>query len=234
MSLIVAEHLRKEYNGSAEKVAALNGMSVEIDRGEFVAVMGPSGSGKSTLLSVMGGLNHLTSGNVVVDKIDIYSLSGERLADFRREYLGFVFQSFQLLNYLTVLENVMLPLAVTEYSNADQMEMATAILSKVGLHKKSKRLPDELSGGEQERVAIARALVNHPPIILADEPTGNLDSATSEEIMSFFQSLNAEGQTIIMVTHNPENVKYVHRCIKLRDGKIDPNPNSLFTSNQLN
>jgi len=219
--LIIAEHLRKEHNGSAEKVTALGDMSVEIEEGEFVAVMGPSGSGKSTLLSVLGGLNHPTAGKVVVDEIDIYALPPERLADFRREYLGFVFQSFQLIPYLTVLENVMLPLAVTECSNAQQVEMATAMLNKVKLEKKSNRLPDELSGGEQERVAIARALVNQPPIVLADEPTGNLDTATSEEIMQLFQDLNKDGQTIIMVTHNPENVKYVHRCIRLRDGRAD-------------
>lgn len=220
MNLIVAEHLRKEYNGSAEKVSALNGISVSIEQGEFVAVMGPSGSGKSTLLSVVGGLNRPTSGRVVVDEIDIYSLSTERLADFRREYLGFVFQSFQLIPYLTVVENVMLPLAVSQYSNRQQMDMATAILKKVGLDKKARRLPDELSGGEQERVAIARALVNQPPIVLADEPTGNLDTATSEEVMKLLQSLNAEGQTIIMVTHNPENLRYAKRCIHLKDGRI--------------
>jgi len=220
MNLIVAEHLRKEYNGSPERVAALNDMSVEIEQGEFVAVMGPSGSGKSTLLSVLGGLNHPTAGKVVVDEIDIYSLLPERLADFRREYLGFVFQSFQLIPYLTVVENVMLPLAVTEYSNGQQVGMATVILNKVGLEKKSNRLPDELSGGEQERVAIARALVNQPPIVLADEPTGNLDTATSEEIMKLFQGLNEDGQTIIMVTHNPENVRYAKRCIHLKDGRI--------------
>lgn len=220
MSLIVTEHLGKEYNGSADKVAALNGISAIIDQGEFVAVMGPSGSGKSTLLSVLGGLNHPTDGKVVVDGIDIYSLPTERLADLRREYMGFVFQSFQLIPYLTVVENVMLPLAVTRYSNTCQLEMAMVILNKVGLEKKSKRLPDELSGGEQERVAIARALVNEPPIILADEPTGNLDSATSEGIMRLFQDLNSGGQTIIMVTHNPDNIRYVQRCVRLRDGRV--------------
>ncbi len=221
MSLILVEKVRKEYSSGADNVAALNDITIDIEQGEFVAVMGPSGSGKSTLLSIVGGLNHPTSGSVVVDEIDLYSLPVERLADFRREYLGFVFQSFQLIPYLTVAENVMLPLAVSSYSNSEQLEMAYAILQKVGLRKKVNRLPDELSGGEQERVAIARALVNQPPIVVADEPTGNLDSATSEEIMSQFQALHSEGQTIIMVTHNPENVKYVQRCIHLRDGRID-------------
>lgn len=221
MGLIRVENLRKEYSSGADNVAALNNITIDFDQGEFVAVMGPSGSGKSTLLSVLGGLNHPTGGSVVVDDIDLYALSVERRADFRREYLGFVFQSFQLIPYLTVAENVMLPLAVSSYSNSEQWEMAYSILQKVGLRKKINRLPDELSGGEQERVAIARALVNQPPIVLADEPTGNLDTATSEEIMNLFQTLNSEGQTIIMVTHNPENMKYVQRCIHLQDGRID-------------
>jgi putative ABC transport system ATP-binding protein len=219
MSLIIADNLRKEYDGHTGNVTALDGISLSIEQGEFVAVMGPSGSGKSTLLSVLGGLSHPSDGNVMVDEIDIYSLSTERLADFRREYLGFVFQSFQLIPYLTVVENVMLPLAVTQYSNTRQLDMAMGILNKVGLEKKVRRLPDELSGGEQERVAIARALVNQPPIVLADEPTGNLDTATSEGIMGLFKTLNADGQTIIMVTHNHDNVKHVQRCITLRDGK---------------
>lgn len=220
MGFIVAEQLRKEYNGGAEKVAALNDLAVEIEPGEFVAVMGPSGSGKSTLLSVLGGLSHPTTGKVMVDEIDIYSLPTERLADFRREYLGFVFQSFQLVPYLTVVENVMLPLAVTQHSNAEQKEMASTILDKVGLWKKARRLPDELSGGEQERVAIARALVNQPPIILADEPTGNLDTETGEEIMRIFLALNENGQTILMVTHNRENLRFANRVIELKDGKL--------------
>lgn len=220
MSLIFVEQLRKEYSSGADNVLALKDISVNIEQGEFIAVMGPSGSGKSTLLSMLGGLNRPTSGSVVVDEIDLYSLSVEQLADFRREYLGFIFQSFQLIPYLTVAENVMLPLTVSSYSNCEQLEMAYSILQKVGLQKKVNRLPDELSGGEQERVAIARALVNQPPIVLADEPTGNLDTATSEEIMRLFQTLNGEGQTIIMVTHNPENVQYVQRCIHLRDGRI--------------
>jgi putative ABC transport system ATP-binding protein len=185
--------------------------------------MGPSGSGKSTLLSMLGGLSHPNEGGIFVDEIDIYSLPAEQLADFRREYVGFVFQSFHLIPYLTVAENTMLPLTVTGYSSTDQKSMAGAILERVGLTSKTNRLPDELSGGEQQRVAIARALINQPPMILADEPTGNLDTATSEEIMRLFQSLHSEGQTIIMVTHNQENVKYVQRCVNLRDGRIDQN-----------
>jgi putative ABC transport system ATP-binding protein len=148
--------------------------------------MGPSGSGKSTLLTILGGLNHPTEGELVVDEISIYRLSLEKLADFRREYLGFIFQSFQLIPYLTVIENVMLPLSITERSNREQVEMAETILEKMGLKGKAKRLPDQLSGGEQERVAIARALVNSPPILMADEPTGNLDSKTGKEIIKAF------------------------------------------------
>jgi putative ABC transport system ATP-binding protein len=191
-----------------------------IERGEFISVIGPSGSGKSTLLTMLGGLNHPTEGEVVVDEIPIYQLPLEKLADFRREYLGFIFQSFQLIPYLTVIENVMLPLAITEKSNREQLGMAEGILEKMGLEGKGRRLPDQLSGGEQERVAIARALVNSPPILLADEPTGNLDTKTGREIMELFKSLNEEGQTIVMVTHNPENVAYSSRTIQLRDGKV--------------
>jgi len=201
-------------------VLALTNVDLHIERGEFISVMGPSGSGKSTLLTILGGLNHPTEGDVVVDEIPIYKLSLERLADFRREYLGFIFQSFQLIPYLTVIENVMLPLSITGRSNQEQVKMAEAILDKIGLKGKEKRLPDQLSGGEQERVAIARALVNSPPILLADEPTGNLDSKTGKDIMELFKTLNEEGQTIVMVTHNPENASFSSRTILLKDGKI--------------
>ena len=156
----------------------------------------------------------------MVDGIDIYQLKGEKLADYRREYIGFVFQAFQLIPYLTILENIMLPLAIIPSRNGDQGSMAAGVLKKVGLAEKGRRLPNQLSGGEQERVAIARALVNNPPIILADEPTGNLDSTTGREIMELLGDLNSEGQTIIMVTHNPENARYAHRIIQLKDGQI--------------
>jgi putative ABC transport system ATP-binding protein len=220
MSLIKIHKLSKIYGGGEEEVLALADLNLDIERGEFISVMGPSGSGKSTLLTILGGLNHPTKGEVVVDEIPIYQLPIEKLADFRREYLGFIFQSFQLIPYLTVIENVMLPLAITEKSNREQLNMAEEILEKMRLKGKGKRLPDQLSGGEQERVAIARALVNSPPILLADEPTGNLDSKTGREIMELFKSLNEEGQTIVMVTHNPENVAYSSRSIHLRDGKV--------------
>jgi len=220
MSLIKIHNLLKIYGGGEEEVLALVDLNLNIERGEFISVTGPSGSGKSTLLTILGGLNHPTKGEVVVDEIPIYQLPIEKLADFRREYLGFIFQSFQLIPYLTVIENVMLPLAITEKSNREQLKMAEEILEKMRLKGKGKRLPDQLSGGEQERVAIARALVNSPPILLADEPTGNLDSKTGKEIMELFKSLNEEGQTVVMVTHNPENVTYSSRSIHLRDGKV--------------
>src|SRR4030065_2070873 len=220
MSLIEIKKLSKTYNGGEECVRALVDVDLNIERGEFISVMGPSGSGKSTLLTILGGLNHPTEGEVAVDEIPIYKLPLEKLADFRREYFGFIFQSFQLISYLTVIENVMLPLAITEKSNREQLKMAEEILEKMGLKGKGRRLPDQLSGGEQERVAIARALVNSPPILLADEPTGNLDSKTGKEIMELFKSLNQEGQTIVMVTHNPENVAYSSRTIQLRDGRV--------------
>mgnify|MGYP001339285638 CR=1 FL=1 len=220
MSLIEIKKLSKTYESGEEHVLALANVDLSIERGEFISVMGPSGSGKSTLLTILGGLNHPTEGEVAVDEITIYQLPMEKLADFRREYLGFIFQSFQLISYLTVIENVMLPLAITEKSNREQLKMAEGILGKMELKGKGRRLPDQLSGGEQERVAIARALVNSPPILLADEPTGNLDTQTGREIMELFKSLNEEGQTIVMVTHNPEYVGFSSRTVHLRDGKV--------------
>jgi len=223
MSLIEIKKLNKAYESGEECVMALVDVDLHIGRGEFISVMGPSGSGKSTLLTILGGLNHPTKGDVVIDDIPIYKLSLEKLADFRREYLGFIFQSFQLIPYLTVIENVMLPLSITEKSNREQFKMAEEILDRIGLRGKGKRLPDQLSGGEQERVAIARALVNSPPILMADEPTGNLDSKTGKEIMELFKTLNEEGQTIVMVTHNPENIAFSTRTIFLKDGRVEEN-----------
>jgi len=221
MSLIEIKNLKKTYESGNECVMALVDVDLNIERREFISVMGPSGSGKSTLLTILGGLNHPTKGDVAVDDIPIYKLSLEKLADFRREYLGFIFQSFQLIPYLTVIENVMLPLSITDKLNREQQRMAEEILERIGLRGKERRLPDQLSGGEQERVAIARALVNSPPILMADEPTGNLDSKTGKEIMELFKTLNKEGQTIVMVTHNPENTAFSTRTISLRDGRLE-------------
>lgn len=219
MALIEISHLRKSYVG-ADTVVALDNLSLEIQRGSFVGIMGPSGSGKSTFLSILGGLCRPESGRVIVNEIDLYSLANEALADFRRDYLGFVFQSFNLIPYLTALENVMLPLAVKSMPAREKKRMAQDVLERVGLSRRLDHLPNQLSGGEQERVAIARALVNRPPLILADEPTGSLDSATSSEIMALLAELHRDGQTIVMVTHNPETCQHFDRTVALRDGRI--------------
>ena len=184
MGFISGKNLTKTFGNGQGAVHALSDVSFEIASGEFVALMGDSGAGKSTLLSVMGAMNAPTSGSLVVDGLDIYDLGQERRADFRREFLGFVFQSFHLISYLTVLENTMLPLAVVAASGKTKREMAQNALEQVGLGDKAHRLPGEISGGEKERAAIARAIVNDPPIVLADEPTGNLDSRTTREIMT--------------------------------------------------
>jgi len=220
MAFIEISGLKKHYAGEADCVEALKGVDLSVAEGTFLGVMGPSGSGKSTFLAILGGLCHPSAGQVAVDGIDLYALGQEKLADFRREYLGFVFQSFNLVPYLTALENVMLPLAVKKMPAGAKRERAREVLARVGLAARAAHLPSQLSGGEQERVAIARALVNAPPLILADEPTGSLDTATSAGIMTLLQELNAEGQTIVMVTHNPENQAWFHRTVTLRDGLL--------------
>ncbi|HEX9740832.1 MAG TPA: ABC transporter ATP-binding protein [Ignavibacteriaceae bacterium] len=220
MSLIEINKIKKEYKSGNEKVTAVNNISIEIEQGEFIALTGQSGSGKSTLLTIIGGLNKPSGGNIIVDEIDIYTLSPNVLADFRREYIGFVFQAFQLIPYLTVLENVILPLSTNGYKKNEQLELAEPILKKVHLETKMKRLINDLSGGEQQRVAIARALINDPMILLTDEPTGNLDSKTSEDIMKIFKELNDNGKTVLMVTHNSQFEKYSNRVLQLADGEL--------------
>jgi putative ABC transport system ATP-binding protein len=220
MALIEITNLKKQYTSGGDVVEALRGVDITIEAGEFITIMGQSGSGKSTLLSVLGGMNHPTSGDVAMTGVPIYQLPGEKLADFRAQNLGFVFQSFHLISYLTALENVMLPLAIVSMSTAAKKNAARTALERVGLGMKLDRLPNQLSGGEQERVAIARAIVNNPHILLADEPTGNLDSQTSEEVMALFRELNDAGQTVVMVTHNPENGAYADRTIRLKDGRV--------------
>jgi putative ABC transport system ATP-binding protein len=222
--LIEIQNIGKDYlEGEGSTVQAIKEMTFFIDDGEFVSIMGQSGSGKSTLLSILGGLNHPTRGKVLLDTLDIYKLSSEQRADLRSEYIGVIFQSFQLIPYLTVLENVKMPMAITGKKAKVQDKMARDVLDRVGLANKADRLPDQLSGGEQERVAIARAIVNKPPILLADEPTGNLDSKTAAEIMGLLKELNSEGQTIIMVTHNPEACKHSSRTIMVKDGSCSEN-----------
>ncbi len=218
MALVTLENASKHYGEREARVDALVEVSLEIDPGEYVAVMGPSGSGKSTLLAILGAMSPPSEGKLVVDEIDVYSLSHERQADFRREYLGFVFQQLQLIPYLSAIENVMLPLVVADVE--DKRGMAEAALERVGLGNKLNRLPSELSGGEQSRVAIARAIVNEPPIILADEPLGSLDTKTGYEVLKMFKELHEEGLTIVMVTHNPDSTRDATRIIRLLDGRI--------------
>lgn len=220
LSLIVLEGVTKRYRAAGEEVVALHPVNLSIGQGEFAAVVGPSGSGKSTLLSILGAMNTPTAGRLVVDGIDVYALDEERRADFRREYVGFVFQQLQLIPYLSALENVMLPLVVTGLGKKVQGEMAGQALESVGLGGKALRLPNELSGGEQQRVAIARAIVNEPPVLLADEATGNLDSRTGENVMSVFEDLNSKGLTIVIVTHNQDNCRYAGRILDMADGRL--------------
>jgi putative ABC transport system ATP-binding protein len=222
MPFVTIEQVTKVYeaNGDSAAVRVLSDINAEIAEGEFVCLMGPSGSGKSTLLTIVGAMNHPTEGRVLVDDIDVYGLSDERRADFRREYLGFVFQQHHLMPYLNTLENAMLPLATTNSSAKEKRGRAMNVLEKVGLADKGSRLPNQLSGGEQGRLAIARAIVNEPPLILADEPTGSLDTKTGREVMEVLLKLNAQGQTVFMVTHNPENSALAHRIINIVDGRI--------------
>jgi putative ABC transport system ATP-binding protein len=222
MPFVTIEQISKVYeaNGNSPIVRVLSNINAEIAEGEFVCLMGPSGSGKSTLLTIVGAMNHPTEGRVLVDEIDVYGLADERRADFRREYLGFVFQQHHLMPYLNTLENAMLPLTTTNLSAKDKRGRAMNVLEKVGLADKGSRLPNQLSGGEQGRLAIARAIVNEPPLILADEPTGSLDTKTGREVMEVFLKLNGQGQTVFMVTHNPENSALAHRIINIVDGRI--------------
>ena len=220
MSSIDAKNLVKQYGIGEAKVTAINDVSFGIETGEFVAMMGESGSGKSTLLSILGGLNSPTSGRIWVDGVDVYSLTSDERADFRKKSIGFVFQNFHLLPYLTLAENVMMPLAIIKMSKKEKLSMAIDTLDRVSLSGKANRLPSQISGGEQERVAIARAIVCRPPIILADEPTGNLDTGTGAEIMKLLSKLNHEGITVIMVTHSNEYAHHARRLIRLSDGRL--------------
>ena len=220
MSFVQAQQLIKQYGSGESAVKAISDVSFEIAQGEFVAIMGESGAGKSTILAVLGAINEPTSGSLVVDDIDVYSLKSEQRADFRREYLGFVFQSFHLVPYLTVLENVMLPLSVVNVGRNVKRGMAAEALEQVDLLDKADRLPNQISGGEKERVAVARAVVNKPPVLLADEPTGNLDSGNSAEIMKLLQALNRDATTIVMVTHSHECARFAQRTLRVSDGTI--------------
>lgn len=217
---IKLEQVNKIYDTGAIQVHALKEIDLVIGHNEYVAIMGASGSGKSTLMNLIGCLDHISSGKYFLDGVDISTYSDNQLAEFRNQKIGFVFQSFNLLPKLTALANVELPLMYGGISKSEQNRRAKAALEKVGLSDRMKHLPSELSGGQKQRVAIARALVMNPSIILADEPTGNLDTVSSEEIMDIFSELHAEGATIVVVTHEADIAKRCKRSIVFRDGRI--------------
>ena len=219
-ALITAEHLVKLYQMGEESVHALDGVSFTIRRGEYCAIIGPSGSGKSTLMNVIGGLDSPTSGRLVVDGADVGEMDDEHLAAFRNRTIGFVFQSFNLLPRQSALENVELPMIYAGVEPQERRQRATELLQKVGLGERIMHRPTQLSGGQQQRVAIARALAGRPAILLADEPTGALDTNTSNEIMQLFAGLNQEGVTVVLVTHEPEIAASTKRTIEMRDGRI--------------
>ena len=220
IALIDIEGVQKIYTMGAEKVAALRGVSLKIHSGEFVAIMGSSGSGKSTLMNILGCLDRPTLGSYRLAGREVSHLSRSELAEVRNRSLGFVFQNFNLLARTSALENVELPLVYAGVGSAERRERAKQALNRVGLGSRFDHTPSQLSGGQQQRVAIARALVNRPHLILADEPTGNLDSRTSIEVMSLFQELGATGMTVVLVTHEPEIAQYATRVVVVRDGDI--------------
>lgn len=218
--IIKLENLIKVYDTGAIQLKALKGVNLEIEEKEYVAIMGASGSGKSTLMNVLGCLDKLTDGKYYLDGVDISSLDDNSLAAIRNKKIGFVFQAFNLLPKLTAMANVELPMMYAGVPKSDRERRAKIALGRVGLGDRVHHKPNELSGGQKQRVAIARALVNDPAILLADEPTGNLDSQSSEEIMGIFQELNDEGVTIVMVTHEPDIAQHTKRNIVFRDGNI--------------
>lgn len=218
--MIEVKGVSKIYRMGKEKVVALNNVSLKVDKGEFVAIMGPSGSGKSTLMHIVGGLDSPTIGSVIIEGNDISKLKDKQLSKYRNEKIGFVFQAFNLENSQTALENVMMPLIFAGVSKKERKERALKALEQVGLASLVGHKPSEMSGGQRQRVSIARALVNNPEIIFADEPTGNLDTKSGDNIMALFREINAKGYTIIMVTHNPIEANKANRVVKIIDGEI--------------
>jgi len=218
--MIDIQGLRKVYIMGEEEVPALAGVSLRIDRGEYVAVIGPSGSGKSTLMNILGGLDRPTAGTYGFEGEDVGHFTDDELADFRRRRIGFVFQSFQLLPRLTALQNVELPMIYAGLPPRDRRARAAELLERVGLGSRMGHKPTQLSGGQQQRVAIARSLANKPDLLLADEPTGALDTHTGEEVLALFEELNAGGLTLAVVTHDPEVAEMAHRRVSFRDGLI--------------
>ena len=229
MKIIETSEIAKRYVMGSEIIQALKSVTISVNKGEYVAFMGPSGSGKSTLMNIIGCLDTPTTGKYILNNKDVSDMTENELAEIRNKEIGFVFQTFNLLPRMSSLDNVALPLIYAGLSKADRTEKAMQSLKNVGLENRAGHKPNELSGGQRQRVAIARALVNEPSILLADEPTGNLDSKTSYEIMDLFDQLYSKGNTIVMVTHEEDIAHYAHRIVRLRDGlvesdTINPNP----------
>jgi putative ABC transport system ATP-binding protein len=221
MQIIQTTNISRRYVMGEEVIQALKDVTISVNKGEYVAFMGPSGSGKSTLMNIVGCLDTPTSGRYILNNQDVSEMTENELATVRNKEIGFVFQTFNLLPRQSSLENVALPLIYAGYNKADRIEKAMLALKGVGLENRAGHRPNELSGGQRQRVAIARALVNDPSILLADEPTGNLDSKTSYEIMDLFDQLYSKGNTIVMVTHEDDIAQYAHRIVRLRDGLVE-------------
>jgi putative ABC transport system ATP-binding protein len=219
--VIKLENIRKSYIMGRQELQVLKGISLGINRNEYIALMGPSGSGKSTLMNILGCLDSPTSGTYILNGNDVSTMQDNDLAEIRNKEIGFVFQQFNLLPRLSALENVALPLVYAGISKKQRTEIAMEVIKKVDLESRSHHKPNELSGGQCQRVAIARALVNNPSIILADEPTGNLDTKTSYEIMNIFSKIHEDGNTVVLVTHEEDISNYAHRVIRLRDGIVE-------------
>lgn len=225
--IIHLEAIEKSYYMGKQAIPVLKGITLDILKNEYVALMGPSGSGKSTLMNILGCLDSPTSGKYILNGIDVSTMADDDLATVRNEQIGFVFQQFNLLPRLSAAENVALPLVYAGISKKLRIEMALAVLDKVGLADRSHHRPNELSGGQCQRVAIARALVNNPSLILADEPTGNLDTKTSIEIMEIFGKIQSSGNTVVLVTHEEDIANHAHRIVRLRDGLIETDRRNL-------
>lgn len=219
--LIDIQGIKRYYQMGSETVKALDSVDLQITKNEYVAIMGQSGSGKTTMMNILGCLDTPTGGKYILNNKDVSSLNDNSLAEIRNKEIGFVFQTFNLLPRLSSLENVMLPLVYAGISKQDRKKRAEVVMDKVGLKDRMHHKPNELSGGQRQRVAVARALINNPSIILADEPTGNLDSKVSVEIMGLFEQIHQLGNTIILVTHEEDIARYAHRIIKLKDGKVE-------------
>lgn len=220
-ALIDIKDIKRDFQLGNETINVLKGIDLQINKGEYVALMGPSGSGKSTLMNILGCLDTPTSGTYILNSKDVSQMHDDDLAEIRNKEIGFVFQTFNLLPRTTALDNVALPMVYAGYSKSERNERAKEVLTQVGLSDRMDHQPNQLSGGQRQRVAVARALVNNPSIILADEPTGNLDSKTSIEIMNLFNDIHKNGNTVILVTHEEDIAKYAHRIIRLKDGMIE-------------